>query len=79
LSKDDDINMIEAKKTRPMIFMGRVEKCCSSALWLCLRLCFGKANWALTFLPLTALLEQFDTLETFEDRTLSTGSAGCFE
>ena len=42
--------------------------------FLDLGLGLGKADRALTLLPLTALLEQLDTLETLEHGTLSAGS-----
>lgn len=44
-----------------------------------LRLGFRQADGALAVFPLAALLKEFDTFETFENGTLSTGSAGKFE
>lgn len=40
-----------------------------------LRLGFGQADGALTFFPLASLLEQLDTLEALENRTLAAGAA----
>ena len=44
-----------------------------------LRLGFGQADGALTFFPLASLLEQLDTLEALENRTLAAGAAGYLE
>lgn len=83
---------IEGDKNPPDENMGRVEnrdRLLGVALGLRFRLGslknlrfglgFRQADWALTFFPLTALLEEFDPLETFKNRTLSTSSAGDFE
>ena len=44
-----------------------------------LRFGLGQADRAFAFFPLAALLEEFDTLETLEDRTLTAGATGYFE
>lgn len=77
-----------AKKTRPMLSWGGFEivivknaENVNSAFQmpLGLRLGFWKADWAFPFFPLPALFEQLDALKTLENRTLSTGTTGCFE
>ena len=71
---DDAIDRNEAKKTRPMVFMGRVEILRRDEFRLCFWFCFGKADRALSFFPLTALLEQLDAFKTLEHGTFSAGS-----
>ena len=44
-----------------------------------LRLSLGKAQWAHSFFPLTALLKQLNALETFENAALGSDAAGLFE
>jgi hypothetical protein len=50
-----------------------------ATLSLHLGLGFRQADWAFAFFPLTALLEEFDALESLKNRTLSAGAAGEFE
>ncbi len=62
-----------------MMVMGRVENSIVLSLRLFFRLGFGKADRALTLLPLTTFLEQLDALKALEDGALASSSSGYFE
>ena len=51
----------------------------SKARFLALRLGLGQPNRALSFLPLSALLEDLDALEAFQDGATSGASTADFE
>jgi hypothetical protein len=65
------------KKARRNILGGPDSGIGSETLFL--RLGFAEADDALAFLPLTALLEQLDALEAFEDIPLDLETAGGLE
>ena len=51
----------------------------SKARFLALRLGLGQANRALSLFPLSALLENLDALEAFQDGAIAGGSTADFE